>query len=326
MNSKWIYRFVISVLVPAAALGLAAGQAPAQNYPGKPVSFIVPYGPGTGNDIIARILSQKVGESWSQPLVVDNRSGAAGAIGTELAARAAPDGHTILIASTSQLINPYISRVRYDILKDFTAVVVPGTLPYLLAVPTASPAASIKELVAQAKAMPGKFNYAGSFGSVSHFMGEMLKTAGGIDIALITYKGTPDAIADVIANRVQIWFTTMATGTPLAKADKIRVLGVAGKKRAAVLPDVPTMAEAGYPTLDVSASFYVLAPAATPKPVVAALNREMVKALATQEVKDKLGAAGVEINSTTPEEAGTLLRTEVAGWGKVVRESGVEMK
>ncbi|MDP1717503.1 MAG: tripartite tricarboxylate transporter substrate-binding protein, partial [Burkholderiales bacterium] len=195
-----------------------------------------------------------------QPLVVDNRSGAAGAIGTELAARAAPDGHTILIASTSQLINPYISRVRYDILKDFTAVVVPGTLPYLLAVPTASPAASIKELVAQ------------------------------------------------------------------AKADKIKVLGVAGKNRAAVLPDVPTMAEAGYPTLDVSASFYVLAPAATPKPVVAALNREMVKALATQEVKDKLGAAGVEINSTTPEETGTLLRTEVAGWGKVVRESGVEMK
>lgn len=326
MNSKRISRFILSVLAPVMALGLAAGQAPAQSYPSKPISFIVPYGPGTGNDIIARILSQKVGESWSQPLVVDNRSGAAGAIGTELAARAAPDGHTILIASTSQLINPYISKVRYDILKDFTAVVVPGTLPYLLAVPTASPAASIKELVAQAKAMPGKFNYAGSFGSVSHFMGEMLKTAGGIDIALITYKGTPDAIADVIANRVQIWFTTMATGTPLAKADKIRVLGVAGKKRAAVLPDVPTMAEAGYPTLDVSASFYVLAPAATPRPVVAALNREMVKALATQEVKDKLGAAGVEINSTTPEEAGTLLRNEVAGWGKVVRESGVEMK
>ncbi len=326
MNTKRISRFALSVLVPAAVLGLAAGHAPAQNYPVKPISFIVPYGPGTGNDIIARILSHKVGESWSQPLVVDNRSGAAGAIGTELAAKAAPDGHTILIASTSQLINPYISRVRYDILKDFTAVVVPGTLPYLLAVPTASHAMSIKDLVAQAKATPGKYNYAGSFGSVSHFMGEMLKTAGGIDIALITYKGTPDAIADVIANRVQIWFTTMATGTPLAKADKIRVLGVAGKKRAAVLPEVPTMAEAGYPTLDVSASFYVLAPAATPKPVVAALNREMVKALGTQEVKDKLGAAGVEINSTTPEEAGALLRNEVAGWGKVVRESGVEMK
>lgn len=326
MNTKRISRFAVSVLVPAVALGLAAGQALAQSYPNKPISFIVPYGPGTGNDIIARIVSHKVGESWSQPMVVDNRSGAAGAIGTELAAKAPPDGHTILIASTSQIINPFISKVRYDILKDFTPVVVPGTLPYLLAVPNASPAMSIKDLVAQAKAMPGKFNYAGSFGSVSHFMGEMLKTAGGIDIALITYKGTPDAIADVIANRVQIWFTTMATGTPLAKAGKVRVLGVAGKKRAAVLPDVPTMAEAGYPTLDVSASFYILAPAATPKPVIAALNREIVKALGTQDVKDKLGAAGVELNSTTPEEASTLLKNEVAGWGKVVKESGVEMK
>lgn len=326
MNTKRISRFAVSVLVPAVALGLAAGQALAQSYPNKPISFIVPYGPGTGNDIIARIVSHKVGESWSQPMVVDNRSGAAGAIGTELAAKAPPDGHTILIASTSQIINPFISKVRYDILKDFTPVVVPGTLPYLLAVPNASPAVSIKDLVAQAKSMPGKFNYAGSFGSVSHFMGEMLKTAGGIDIALITYKGTPDAIADVIANRVQIWFTTMATGTPLAKADKVKVLGVAGKKRAAVLPDVPTMAEAGYPTLDVSASFYILAPAATPKPVVAALNREIVKALGTQDVKDKLGAAGVELNSTTPEEASTLLKNEVAGWGKVVKESGVEMK
>lgn len=326
MNTKWISRFAVSVLVPAVAVGLATGQALAQSYPNKPITFIVPYGPGTGNDIIARIVSHKVGESWSQPMVVDNRSGAAGAIGTELAAKAPPDGHTILIASTSQILNAFISKVRYHILKDFTPVVVPGTLPYLLAVPNASPAMSIKDLVAQAKAMPGKFNYAGSFGSVSHFMGEMLKSAGGIDIALITYKGTPDAIADVIANRVQIWFTTMATGTPLAKANKVRVLGVAGKKRAAVLPEVPTMAEAGFPTLDVSASFYILAPAATPKPIVAALNREIVKALATQEVKDKLGAAGVELSSTTPEKASTLLKNEVAGWGKVVKESGVEMK
>ena len=326
MNVQWIHRIAVSSMAAAAALGLAAGQVLAQNYPAKPVSFVVPYGPGTGNDIIARILANKVGESWGQPMVVENRSGAAGAIGTELVARAAPDGHTILIASTSQIINPFISKVRYDLLKDFTAVVVPGTLPYLLAVPNASPAGSIKELVAQAKANPGKFNYAGTFGSVSHFMGEMLKTAGGIDIALITYKGTPDAIADVIGNRVQIWFTTMATGVSLAKASKVKVLGVAGKKRAAVLPDVPTMDEAGYPTLDVSATFYVLAPAATPKPTVATLNREMVKALAIREVQDKLAAAGVEFSSTTPEEAGALLKTQVAGWGKVVKDSGVEMK
>jgi tripartite-type tricarboxylate transporter receptor subunit TctC len=205
-------------------------------------------------------------------------------------------------------------------------VTVPGTLPYLLAVPSESPASSLKDLVARAKAMPGKFNYAGSFGSVSHFMGEMLKSAGRIDIALITYKSTSDAIADVLANRVQIWFTTMATGVPLAKAGKVRVLGVAGKERASVLPDVPTMREAGFPTLDVSASFYILAPSATPKPIIAALNREIVKALGAQDVKDKLAAAGVERNSTTPEEASALLKKEVASWGKVVKESGVQMK
>ena len=326
MNSKWISRLVISVLVPTAAFGLAAGQTLAQSYPNKPITFIVPYGPGTGNDVIARLISRKVSENWGHPMVVENRAGAAGAIGTEMTAKAPPDGYTILIASTSQIINPYVTKVRYDILKDLTPVTVPGTLPYLLAVPNDSPALSIKDLVARAKTMPGKFNYAGSFGSVSHFMGEMLKSAGGIDIALITYKSTSDAIADVIANRVQIWFTTMATGVPLAKAGKVRVLGVAGKKRASVLPDVPTMDEAGFPTLDVSASFYILAPAATPKPIIAALNREIVKALGAQEVKDKLAAAGVELNSTTPEEASALLKKEVASWGKVVKESGVQMK
>lgn len=325
MNRYGMSRFAVLLMI--AVLGCAAGQGLAQTYPAKPISFVVPYGPGTGNDVIARIISGKVIENWGHSMVVENRSGAAGAIGTEWVAKAAPDGHTILIASTSQIINPLISKVRYDILKDFAPVVVPGTLPYMLAVPKASPAASIKELVAQAKANPGKFNYAGSFGSVSHFMGEMLKSAGGIQIALITYKGTPDAVADIIENRVQIWFTTMATGTPLAKADKIKVLGVAGKKRAAVLPDVPTMSEAGFPTLDVSATFYVLAPAATPKPIVATLNREIVKALGAQDVKAKLAAAGVELNSsTTAEDASAFLKKEVAGWSRVVKESGVEMK
>lgn len=325
MKRYWISRFAIPLMT--AILGCTAGQALAQTYPAKSVSFVVPYGPGSGNDVIARIISNKVTENRGLSMVVENRAGAAGAIGTEWVARAAPDGHTILLPSTSQIINPFVSKVRYDILKDFAPVVVLGTLPYMLAVPKVSPAASIKELVAQARANPGKFNYAGSFGSVSHFMGEMLKSAGGIQIALISYKSTPDAIADVIENRVQIWFTTMATGAPLVKADKVRGLGVAGKKRAAVLPDVPTMSEAGFPTLDVSATFYVLAPAATPKPVVATLNREIVKALGAQDVKAKMAAAGVELNSsTTLEDASAFLRQEVAGWSKVVKESGVEMK
>lgn len=326
MNRKLISRIAIAVLVPVASLTLSAGPALAQKFATKPVSFIVPYGPGTGNDVIARLIAQKVGSNLGQPMVVENRAGAAGAIGTELVAKSAPDGHTILISSTSQLINPYVTKVRYDILKDFNAIIVPGVLPYLLAVPSASPAKSMKELVSLAKASPGKYNYAGSFGSVSHFMGEMLKSAGGIDIALITYKSTSDAVADVLANRVQIWFTTMATGVPLAKSGKVRVLGVAGSKRAPVLPDVPTMAEAGFPTLDVSASFYILAPAGTPQPVIASLNREIGEALASQDVKKKLSASGVELLGGSPEEASARLKKEVAMWGRVVKESGVQMK
>jgi tripartite-type tricarboxylate transporter receptor subunit TctC len=326
MKKTWITRFALSVLLPTAAFGFAAGPALGQAFPTKPIAFIVPYGPGTGNDVIARLISNKVTENWGQPIVVDNRPGAAGAIGTDLTAKAAPDGHTILIASTSQILNQFISKVNYDILKDFAPVIVPGTLPYVLAVPNASPAKSIKELVAFAKSMPGKVNYAGTFGSLPHFLGEMLKTAAGIDITLINYKSTTDAVPDVLANRVEIWFTTMASAVPLAKAGKVKVLGVAGKQRAAVLPDVPTMAEAGFPTLDVSASFYVLAPAATPRPVVAALNREMAKALASPDVKEKLAAAGVAEKSTTPEEASAMLKSEVASWAKVVKESGVKME
>jgi tripartite-type tricarboxylate transporter receptor subunit TctC len=326
MKKTWITRFALSVLLPTAAFGFAAGPALGQAFPSKPIAFIVPYGPGTGNDVIARLISNKVTENWGQPIVVDNRPGAAGAIGTDLTAKAAPDGHTILIASTSQILNQFISKVNYDILKDFAPVIVPGTLPYVLAVPNASPAKSIKELVAFAKSMPGKVNYAGTFGSLPHFLGEMLKTAAGIDITLINYKSTTDAVPDVLANRVEIWFTTMASAVPLAKAGRVKVLGVAGKQRAAVLPDVPTMAEAGFPTLDVSASFYVLAPAATPRPVVAALNREMAKALASPDVKEKLAAAGVAEKSTTPEEASAMLKTEVASWAKVVKESGVKME
>jgi tripartite-type tricarboxylate transporter receptor subunit TctC len=318
-------RYALALMLPAA-LGLAASDATAQAFPSKPISFIVPYGPGTGNDVIARLIAQKASETLSRPMVVENRAGASGAIGTEAAAKAPADGHTLLMASTSQILNQFVSKVRYDMLKDFTPVTAPGSLPYVLAVPEALPAKSVKELVALAKSRPGKVNYAGSYGSLSHFMGEMLKSAGGVDIALIAYKSTPDAVADVLGNRVEIWFTTMASAVPLARTNKIRVLGTAGKQRAPVLPDVPTFAEAGFPTLDVNAWFYVLAPGATPRPVIATLHREIAKALTAADVKEKLAVAGVDAQTTTPEEASAMLKNEVALWTKVVKETGVKME
>jgi tripartite-type tricarboxylate transporter receptor subunit TctC len=319
-------RLAVGVSVTLAACALGVGPAAAQKFPTKPIQFIVPYGPGSGNDLIARVIAQKIGDSMGHPLVVENRSGAAGAIGTELTAKATPDGHTILIASTSQTINPYVTKVNYDLLKDFAAITVPATLNYVLAVPISSPAKSIKELVALCKANPGKFNYAGTFGSASHFMGEMLKSAGDIDISLVSYKSTSDAVADVIANRVGIWFTTTATGIPLGKSGKVRIIGVSGKERLGIIPDTPTMVEAGFPTLDVGVNFYILTAAASPKAAVQKLNEAFGKALATKEVKDKLASQGVDAKGTTPEEAANILRDEIASWGKVVKASGVKMQ
>lgn len=319
-------RLAVGVSVTLAACALGAGPAAAQKFPAKPIQFIVPYGPGSGNDLIARVIAQSIGDSMGHPLVVENRSGAAGAIGTELVAKATPDGHTILIASTSQTINPYVTKVNYDLLKDFAAITVPATLGYVLAVPSSSQAKSIKELVALCKANPGKFNYAGTFGSASHFMGEMLKSAGDIDISLVSYKSTSDAVADVIANRVGIWFTTTATGIPLGKSGKVRIIGVSGKERLGVIPDTPTMVEAGFPTLDVGVNFYILTAAASPKAAVQRLNEAFGKALASKEVKDKLASQGVDAKGTTPEEASAILREEIARWGNVVKASGVKMQ
>jgi tripartite-type tricarboxylate transporter receptor subunit TctC len=326
MKKSCVARFTGSLLLPAVALGLAAGSASGQTFPSKPISFIVPYGPGSGNDLIARVIAMKVGDSMGHAMVVENRSGAAGAIGVEVTAKAPPDGHTIIIASTSQAINPYVTKVNYDLLRDFAAVIRPATLPYVLAVPSASPAKSIKELVALGRANPGKLNYAGTFGSASHFMGEMLKSAGKIDISLVSYKSTSDAVADVIADRVGIWFTTSATGVPLAKGGKVRIIGVSGKERLAVLPDSPTMAEAGFPTLDVGVNFYILTAVKSPQSAIAKLNQELGKALATSEVKEKLASQGVDASVNTPEEASTILKNEIATWGKVVKESGVKMQ
>ena len=319
-------RLAVGVSVTLAACALGVGPAAAQKFPAKPIQFIVPYGPGSGNDLIARVIAQKIGDTMGHPLVVENRSGAACAIGTELTAKATPDGHTILIASTSQTINPYVTKVNYDLLKDFAAITVPATLGYVLAVPSSSQAKSIKELVALCKANPGKFNYAGTFGSASHFMGEMLKSAGDIDISLVSYQSTSDAVADVIANRVGIWFTTTATGIPLGKSGKVRIIGVSGKERLGIIPDTPTMVEAGFPTLDVGVNFYILTAAATPKAAVQKLNEAFGKALASNEVKDKLAAQGVDAKGTTPEEAASILRDEIASWGKVVKASGVKMQ
>lgn len=314
-----------ALLLPALGVALSSLESHAQTYPAKPITIIVPFGPGSGNDVIARIVGQKVAENWGNPVVVDNRPGASGGIGMEVTARAAPDAHTIVIGSTSHIVNQFVSKVRYDILKDFAPVSVTGSLPYVVAVTQASATKSINELIASAKSRPGKMNYAAVPGGVPHFMGEMLKSARGIDIMMIPYKSTTDAEVDVIAGRVEIWFTTLASALPLAKGGKVRVLGVSGDKRSATLPDVPTMAETGLPTVDVTVGFFFLTAAAAPRANIAALNREIVKAIDAKEVRERFAAAGVDPRSSTMDELDTLLKSEVARWNRIIKESGVRI-
>jgi tripartite-type tricarboxylate transporter receptor subunit TctC len=306
--------------------GFALPDARAQGYPNKPVTIVVPYGPGSGNDVIARIIAQKVGESWNQPMLVDNRPGANSGIGAEFAAKAPPDGYTVLIASSSSIVNQYVSKdVRYDIAKDFAPVALCGSLNNVLAVHEALPAKSLKELVALAKSRPGQLNWAAS-SAATHLMAEVFKSAGGIDFAIIDYKLTTTGVTDVASGRVQILWTTTASALPLVKSGKLRALGITGDRRSSVLPEVSTMAEAGFPALDASVDFFFLVPAATPKPIIAALNSEIAKAIGSKDVRDRLAAAGVEPRTSTPEELGEFIRNDVARWVKIINQTGYRVE
>jgi tripartite-type tricarboxylate transporter receptor subunit TctC len=245
----------------------------------------------------------------------------------ETIAKAAPDGYTMVIASASEIINQHaFKEACYDIAKDFAPVSLTGSLPLVLAVTNSLPAKSVDQLVELAKSKPGQLNYAAVVGASPHLMGELLKSARGIDIVMIPYKTSNDATADVASGRVEIMFTTVTAALALAKAGKVRILAVTGEKRAAVLPDVPTLAEVGLPAVDVSVGYFILVPARTPKPIVNALNSEIVKAIATKEVRERLAAAGVEPKSSSPEELDALLKVEVARWGKIVTDLGIRVQ
>lgn len=300
---------------------LTAGGVGAQPFPNRPVTIIVPYGVGTGNDVIARAIAEKIAAPLGRPVVIENRPGASGGLGAEMAARARPDGYTLFIGSTTNIVNQHASQVRYHITKDFAPVALVAGLPTMFLVPASLPAATMGEFVSLAKARPGAINYAAPPGSVLHLLGEMFRSEAGIDIVLIPYKSTTDATADVISGRVGLWITTPATAMPQMKAGKARALAMAGEKRSELLPEVPTMTEAGFPAINISLTYFILAPAGTPKPVVDRLNAEMMKALETKDVKDRLQSQGVVPMGSTPEALEAHLAQEDLRWGKVVRQA-----
>ena len=324
---KKLMLSLMSLALIATAFVPYPDSALAQTYPTKPINFIVPFPAGTGNDVIARTIGDKLSKSLGKPVVVDNKAGATGAIAGEAAAKAPPDGYTIFIPSTTLSINMSVSKVPYDLVKDFTPVALVGVMPNCLLVPSSLPVKSIKELIELAKSKPGQLNFGSNgFGGAPHLLAEMLKIAGQIDIVHVAYKGTNEVVADLLAGRVQLLFAPLTTGIPLIKDGRLRILGVASDKRSPALPNVPTMAEVGFPALAIPNWYAVVAPAGTPKAIITKLNTEITKIMAMDDVKERLTNLGVEPRSSTPEEAAAYIKQDVAKWAKVIRDSGVQMK
>ena len=314
-------RFLVALLL----LSLA-GAGLAQDYPNRFVRFIVPYAPGGSSDVLARTLGQKLAASLGQQFVIDNRPGAGSMVGTDVAAKAAPDGYTILLSDMPHAINPSIHpKVPYDPVKDFSPVTVIGVSPMFLFTNTAFEATSLRELIALAKAQPAKLAIAsGGNGATTHLVAELLQANAGIRLTHVPYKGAGPAIADVAAGQVPMTFTSMATAAPLVKSGRLRILGVTSPQRLAAFPDVPTFQESGVPGLTFEHWWGVMAPARTPAPVIEKLRSEIVKALDSAEVRERFVTLALQPRTSTPDQFRALIESDLARWAKVVRDAGIK--
>ena len=300
----------------------------ADTYPTRPLRMIVPFPPGGGTDIMARMVGQRLTDAFGVQVVVDNRGGAGGIIGTELAARATADGHTLMIGSVSTIcINASLhKKLPFDPEKDLAPISLVAMTPSLLVVANNVAAKSVKELIALAKAKPGQLHYASpGSGSSAHLGGELLKQAAGIDIQHVPYKGTGPAVTDVVSGQVAMFITNMPSVLPMVKANRLRALAVTSLQRSALLPDLPTVAESAIPGFEVIVWYGVFAPAATPKPILSRLNQEIRKLSGMQDVKDRLAVQGAEVMTSTQEELAKRVRDDLAKWGKIVRTSGARV-
>ncbi len=315
--------------VAFAALGaLAPVVAVAQSYPGKPVRLMVGASPGGGTDIVARMLGKELGDSMKQPFVIENRPGASNTIAADVTAKSAPDGYTLLVATnTGQAIAPHLLKLGFDALKDLTPVSLVMVVPNVLVVGPSVTAKDVRELVAQMKAKPGTFNYASSgSGSTQHLAGEAFKNLAGVQMTHVPYKGSSQAHVDLIAGNAQLMFDTTSSSIGQIKGGKLRALAVTTARRSPELPDVPTLAEAGFPGLEMTTWYGVFAPAATPRDIVVKLHDEIAKALKTPEVQKRIAGLAGEPGNLTIGEFAELNRADYDRFGKLIREAGVKME
>lgn len=321
MNSTraWVTTLALMAAVISPAI-------PAQPYPSRPIRLIIPLPPGGGADYIGRVAGNKLSEQLGQPVVADNRGGASGAIAGEIVARAAPDGHTLLMAyAASHGINPAMSKLPYDALNDFTAIMHMASSQNMVTVHPSFAANTIKELVAAARAKPGQITYASAgFGSATHLSALLLAQMAGVNFNHVPHKGAGPALIDLLGGHVQFAFASLPATLPHTRAGKLRPLAVSGLKRSATVPDLPTVAEGGYPGFETTQWYVLLGPAKLPGAIVKRLNEETLRALKDAEVRAKLDRQGFEIEGSTPEGAREYIRSELAKWAKVVAAAGIQ--
>ena len=319
---------LIRILASFALCALAAGVAGAQGYPNKPVKLIVPFTAGSATDILARTIGQKLTEMWGQSVIVDNRPGAGGTIGAAIAAKSAPDGYTLLVNSAAHAYNPWIyPSLSFDTIKDFIDIAPLAGQPNVLVVAPSTGYKNVADLIAAAKAKPGALNFGSAgTGSGTHINAEKFRLAAGIDVVHIPYKGTPEALTDTMTGRITYFFSPISAALPNIREGKLVALAVSTAKRSSVLPNVPTIAESGLPGFDYNLWVGLFAPAGTPADVVDKIARDVGRAIATSEVKERLTALGAEAMPLTPAEFTKFVGAEIDESGKVIKAANIKVQ
>jgi len=308
------------------ACALLSGSAQAQDvYPSKPLRLILPFPPGGGTDILGRLLAERLAANLGQPVVTENRGGAGGNVGAEAAARAAPDGYSLVLVAPSLAISPTLySKLNYDPVKDFAPIALVASVPNVMITHPSVPANNLQEFIALARSKPGGMNFgSGGSGTSNHLAGELLNLTAGIKLVHVPYKGVNLAMNGVLAGEVHLAFIGIPVPAPHIKAGRLRALAVLARERSPILPDVPTAEEAGLGNFDVTTWYGILAPAGTPRPIINRLNAELVKIMRNPEVTERLALMATDPLTSTPEEFGAYLQAEIAKWGDVVRKAGL---
>jgi tripartite-type tricarboxylate transporter receptor subunit TctC len=319
MRKRW---FIVSAALAFLVAAVAPGAA--QNYPTRPIDLIVPFVPGGTTDTIARMIAQRITDNWPQPAIVNNRPGAGSTIGTAVVAKAAPDGHTLLVTTIGFAINATMQKVPYDSIKDFAPITELASIPLMLVVHSSLPVNNLQEFIALAKSQPGGLDYASSgTGTSPHLAAEMFKAMAGVNLVHVPYKGNAEVLNALLGGHVKVHFGLVLSMLQHVRNGTLRVLAVTTERRLALLPDVPTIAELGYPRYEISSWQGLFAPAGTPKEIVGKINAETGRMLAVPEVRERIVREGATPVGSSPEQFSERVRNEIAKWAKVIKESGL---